>query len=170
MLKCSCSPTVDLRTRYTLSMPSKYTKDLLEPIIKSSYSKAEVLKKLGLKIAGGNYALIFETVKELKIDTSHFKGQGWSKSKVLPIKVPINDYFKRNTRYRHKVAKRYLIQSGVPYRCAICGIKDWQQQSLTLEIDHTDGDRMNNEINNLRFICPNCHSQTPTFRNKKRST
>jgi 5-methylcytosine-specific restriction endonuclease McrA len=52
--------------------------------------------------------------------------------------------------------------------CSVCGIEDWNGQDITLEVDHKDGNHTNNSIKNLRLICPNCHSQTPTYKNKNR--
>lgn len=54
--------------------------------------------------------------------------------------------------------------------CEICGIKDWGGQPLTFELDHIDGDNFNNTLDNLRFICPNCHSQTTNFRGRNVNT
>ena len=54
--------------------------------------------------------------------------------------------------------------------CELCGIKDWEGQPLTLELDHIDGDNFNNSLGNLRFICPNCHSQTANFRGRNINT
>lgn len=51
--------------------------------------------------------------------------------------------------------------------CVLCGIGEfWQGQPLTLQVDHINGDRYNNSLDNLRVLCPNCHSQTPTFNGK----
>ena len=66
-----------------------------------------------------------------------------------------------------RVIRRHLTkQNG--YKCEVCGISEWNNQPITLQVDHIDGDASNNIVNNLRLICPNCHSQTKTFggRNK----
>lgn len=49
------------------------------------------------------------------------------------------------------------------YKCECCGISDWQGKSIVLQVDHINGDPYNNNPDNLRLICPNCHSQTETF-------
>jgi 5-methylcytosine-specific restriction endonuclease McrA len=65
---------------------------------------------------------------------------------------------------REALKKRILHESD--YKCECCGISNWQGKSLTLEMDHIDGDPNNNRRDNLRILCPNCHSQTHTFRAK----
>ena len=60
--------------------------------------------------------------------------------------------------------ERVLIEQN--YACATCGIKTWNNMSIILELDHVDGNRQNNTRENLRRICPNCHSQTPTYKAK----
>ena len=49
------------------------------------------------------------------------------------------------------------------YKCSCCGISDWNDKPITLQIDHIDGDNSNNVIKNLRYLCPNCHTQTDTW-------
>lgn len=68
--------------------------------------------------------------------------------------------------YSSKNLKRYLLEYGIPYKCSICGISSWRESPLTLEIDHIDGVRNHNNPDNLRFLCPNCHSQTDNWRGK----
>ncbi len=78
-----------------------------------------------------------------------------------------------NGRGSRRAIKRWLVvERG--YECEICGIADWQRKELALELDHIDGNSDNNKPENVRFLCPNCHSQTPTsgsrnFKNTKRN-
>jgi len=60
--------------------------------------------------------------------------------------------------------KRYILERDGG--CSVCNISEWMGNPITLEIDHIDGDYTNNNEQNLRAICPNCHSQTPTFKNR----
>lgn len=74
---------------------------------------------------------------------------------------------KKRPRY-HLV--RVMLEAGIPYLCKECGQEPlWNGKELTLQIDHIDGNHNNNEdLLNLRFLCPNCHTQTPTYGSKKR--
>lgn len=72
-----------------------------------------------------------------------------------------------NRRYASETLRFNLLYSGRSYKCEKCGIEgEWREEPISLEIDHIDGDRYNNRLENLRFLCPNCHSQTDTFRNR----
>lgn len=62
--------------------------------------------------------------------------------------------------------KRDLIEKR-GYFCQACGISSWNESPLTLEMDHIDGDSSNNQEDNLRLLCPNCHSQTKTWKKRK---
>ena len=64
-----------------------------------------------------------------------------------------------------KVLKRYVI-SLFGYSCSICGITEWNGKDIVLDLEHKDGNSENNEISNLCLLCPNCHSQTPTFKGR----
>ncbi len=68
----------------------------------------------------------------------------------------------------HSTLKRVILLNN-PYQCSFCNISTWNDKSIVLELDHIDGNSDNNFLNNLRLLCPNCHSQTETYcgRNKK---
>ena len=69
----------------------------------------------------------------------------------------------------YKLRNRLIEESILGYECNICGIDDHMNLPLSLELDHINGDRRDHRLENLRLLCPNCHSQTPTYRSKKRS-
>jgi len=65
--------------------------------------------------------------------------------------------------------KNKLLKSGIKKNeCEICEIREWQYKPLNMELHHLDGNRTNHELSNLQMICPNCHSQTSTFRAKNK--
>lgn len=65
------------------------------------------------------------------------------------------------------IIRRYLRENK-GYFCEVCNISEWQDKEIVLEIDHIDGNSTNNNPSNFRFICPNCHSQTPTYKGANR--
>lgn len=159
---------------------SKYSKEQLEKLIKESFSIAEILRKLNLKATGGNYRYINAKIAEFKIDTSHFTGRAWSRGKtketcpnVARITKLISHTIetalvKEGPVVKPTTLRKLAIEYGIPYKCSSCGNEgEWLNKPLTLHLDHKDGNHTNNEPENLRFLCPNCHQQTPTWGNKK---
>ena len=69
--------------------------------------------------------------------------------------------FTKNSKWS-KSMRRYLVEN-TEYKCSSCGITEYNNKPITLQVDHIDGDRTNNGFDNLRFLCPNCHSQTETW-------
>lgn len=63
--------------------------------------------------------------------------------------------------------KRYL-KDTFGYVCSECGLTNWQNKDIVLELEHKDGDSENNKLENLCLICPNCHSQTSTYKAKNK--
>jgi len=118
-----------------------------------------LLTALGLRPAGGNYIHCKKQLQRLSVDTSHWTGQAWSKEQQM----------KDFSRYkRASNLKKHLLKER-SHKCENCSLEKWLDQPIMLEIDHIDGDRTNNNINNLKLLCPNCHAQTKTWRNRKRN-
>lgn len=143
----------------------------LEDAVVSSMSVRETIQKLGLIPAGGNYMQIARYIRAHNLDTSHFTGRGWRKGKKIPGKpvYSFEEILVKESKYTnlHKLKKR-LIQSGLKIgECEECG---WAQKSedgrIPIELDHINGDRQDNRLENLRILCPNCHSLKPTHRGR----
>lgn len=161
-------------------MRRKYSRDLLEPIVRDCYSTAEVLRKLGLKPTGGNHRFMKMRLRAMEINTDHFTGSGWSRGKTAEtspvvqriteqIRLRDEDVFVENCPFAvigTRLTKR-LVKAGWPYQCSRCHLTQWQGEPLTLHLDHINGINNDNRFENLRFLCPNCHQQTETWGNKK---
>lgn len=135
-------------------------KKLIENAVKESGCLAECLRYLGLSPFGSNSKTLKNYITLYNIDTSHFNA---SKARIRKPKLSVNDYLVKG-RLANANLRRKIIKSGIlPYKCSICGISDWMNKPISLHLDHIDGDRTNNTLENLRWLCPNCHSQTDTY-------
>jgi 5-methylcytosine-specific restriction endonuclease McrA len=137
--------------------------------IQQSKSIAGVLRLMGMRVGGGNYATIKRCINELRVDTSHWTGQGHRKGSVRPVVAarPLQSILVRGSAYHSDKLRRRLIREMVfEHRCAGCRLSDWLGSKIPLELDHKDGDRSNNVLENLRLLCPNCHALTPTYRGR----
>ncbi len=149
---------------------SKYTNVQLIEATKSSTSIRQVLGKLGLAEAGGNYSVIKRRIRLLGIDVSHFNGQGWKKGNCTPIVParPLSEILRIGTYFQSfKLKKRLFAEGMKERRCEEFGNAEWLNQPIPLELDHINGDTTDNRIENLRILCPNCHALTETYRGKK---
>jgi hypothetical protein len=141
----------------------KYPKELLETTIKDCRSVAELLRKLGIRETGGSHGHISRKLREYDIDTSHLLGKGACKGKVNKNKrhysaVLINRY-KGRRQYASRL-RRAMTEASKDYKCKNCNNNGWwQDKKLILEIHHENGNWLDDRLENLNFVCPNCHSQ-----------
>jgi 5-methylcytosine-specific restriction endonuclease McrA len=148
-------------------MSMKYTRELLAEAVVASTSVAGVMRYLGLVWAGGTHAHISRRIKHFGLDTSHFTGSVHNKGQPAQNRLHWSEILVRrptSARVKPHQLRRALVEYGVPYRCAACGLRDvWNSRPLVLHVDHIDGNRYDCRPENLRFLCPNCHSQTATW-------
>lgn len=145
-------------------------KEFIE-LIKSSLNISEVLFKLGYSTIGNSwgYSQIKKRMTDLNLTGLDFRGKN-STSKPVSKPLDYNKLFSSNSSHSRAVLRREIIKNNlIPYKCAICGISIWNNKTLSLELDHINGINNDNRLENLRFLCPNCHSQTSTYgsRNKQ---
>ncbi len=148
----------------------------IENFIKNNYSYSNVLREMDLAPRGDNFVTLKNFINENKISVEHFVINTPSNYKMLNISKEersVADVFKLNSNsksqlLREKISKYNLIE----YKCAIvkCGNKgEWLGKKVTLALDHINGIWHDNRIENLRFLCPNCHAQTDTYVGKNSS-
>lgn len=146
-----------------------YEYETLKKLVENSTSVRQVLFKLELVAAGGNYATVKNYIEKYNLDTSHFKGFGWSKGHVLPPKKPIESYLIKGKKIQSfKLKKKLLREKIFEHKCMNCKNTHWLGKSIPIELHHKDGDTSNNELSNLEILCYNCHGLTSNFRGKNK--
>lgn len=149
-----------------------WTGNQLKKSVKNSFSYRQVLAKLNLREAGGNYEQVKKYIKEYKLDIKHFKGRGWNAGLhgIGKPRIPLEKILVKNNLFQSfKLKKRLFIAGLKPQYCEQCGwAKRTKNGYLPLELDHINGDRHDNRLENLRVLCPNCHSLTVNHRGRIR--
>lgn len=144
-------------------------KDFID-LVKTSKTMSDVLRVFGMENKGGNYLTCRTRISELKLDTSHFLGRIESSNRTISLtKESFLSRLTENSSYKRCHLKTFLIKFKIlEYKCNSCqNIGIWNGKKLSLQLEHKNGICNDNRLENLCFLCPNCHSQTDTFSGKK---
>lgn len=150
--------------------PSTPDDTTLSTAVRESRSVAEVMRRLGVRPGGRAHRAIRERIDELGLPTHHMTGQGWARGRRNPggrSRAPLDQLLVSGGHVQTARLRQRLIDEGVfEARCAICRGTSWMGEPMPLELDHINGDRRDNRLENLRLLCPNCHAGTATYRGR----
>ena len=149
-------------------------------IVKRSPSFSEALRQMGCKPSGSLHRLLKNKIALLGVDVSHMSGQRWnagctaqSDSRVrkasVALEYPWDEVFREDCAARiggQALLKRLIKAGKRSYHCEECGLSEWRNKRIVLQLDHINGVSNDNREENLRILCPNCHSQTDTWSGK----
>jgi len=147
----------------------RWSDEQLRVAVMESVSIRETLQRIGLRPAGGNYATVHRRIASLGLDTTHFLGQAYLRGRTHSWgkPIPLEDVLKPGSTYDTYKLKLRLLKAGLlAPSCGHCGLAQWLDRPIPLELDHINGDREDHTLDNLRLLCPNCHALTPTYRAK----
>lgn len=135
--------------------------ELTEAILKSSCVR-EVLVNLEMPITDSGYHTIWKWIKKFDLNTSHFVKS--NNRNRLHKKLSNEEIFIENSGYsKPRIKERIIKDKLIDYKCQRCGLTEWQGEQISLHLDHISGNRDDDRLENLRFLCPNCHSLTETY-------
>lgn len=154
-----------------------YTEADFRTAVASNRSISATLRALGTTTTGGAYTSFHRSVARWDVDTTHFTGQAGNRGRAFPPKRPTSDYLIKSdgahSVYAHSTfLRRRLLRDGLlTNRCALCAQEpEWNNMPLVLQLDHINGMSWDNRLENLRILCPNCHSQQATSRGYRFTT
>lgn len=150
-----------------------WTDEQLRDAVARSTNLTDVIRELGLRPAGGNHASMKRNIARLGLDTRHFDGERRLRGlrrRHAARELSLGEVFCDRSRVYGKPLRRRARLHVRPLSCALCGnVGEWHGSPLTLQLDHVNGKYDDNRLENLRWLCPNCHSQTETFAGRGRA-
>lgn len=154
-----------------------YTKEELQKIVDKSLSIKDFMRKIGFSSEGANRKTIYRVFKEYEINLTQLEKnrkiflEEHRRTICENSKIPIEEILIENSTFNRGHLKERLIKENLlEYKCIKCSNEgSWQNEKLVLVLDHINGINNDNRLENLRFLCPNCNSQTKTFCGKNQN-
>lgn len=155
-------------------MRRKISDEEFREVVAQSLSIAQVIVRLGLVPAGGNYKTVQARSNKLALDTSHFTGRGWNvgdRYRSFGKSFQLTDILVRDSAYSytHGLHNRLIEEGYKEERCEVCALKMWRGMPIPLELHHINGVNNDHRIENLQLLCPNCHAQISSYRGKNQA-
>lgn len=122
---------------------------------KTAKSLSDMCRTLGILPRGANMDTMKHKIALHSIDVSHF---------TVPVRIQEN----HGKPYRRNSASKQILIEKFGYKCSSCGMSEYNGKELTLQVDHIDGNNTNDDMSNIRLLCPNCHYETETYTGRKR--
>lgn len=140
----------------------KFSEEQLKEFVKESSSFRQLGEKCGYSLIGGSTISSMKKMCEEKhFDTTHFTNM-LKKEDIKIEEIFINGYKSRETLKRNLIVLR-------GYACECCHLKEWNEKPIPLQVHHKDGNGLNNTLDNLQLLCPNCHAQTNNYCGKNKN-
>lgn len=144
-----------------------WSDEQLVEAVANSLTYREVCENLGVSTKGSSCDNIAKHVERIGLNVGHFNCMtGEPRVKIHWSKMDNDELFSVNEADRSTIRNALLKRDLITYQCQICGLVDWQGTKLSLQLDHINGHSNDNRLENLRFLCPNCHAQTSTYGGK----
>ena len=138
-----------------------WNKEKLEEAIANSFNYCDVLRYLNIPLQGNNSCTLKHKIKEFNLDISHFTLKGNTRSREY---IKAEYYLVENSTIQTDKLKKKLLHEGIKEaKCECCGLTEWLNKPIILQLHHVDGNKNNNKLENLQLLCPNCHSQTDNY-------
>jgi 5-methylcytosine-specific restriction endonuclease McrA len=147
---------------YGCQAPAKYTLKNGKQCCNKTYQQCPAIKE---KNRQGTKKAYIDGVRSVAWTSEHRK-----KSSDTRKQQAIDNFLIDGSTLSNHAVKNRLCELGVPQCCKECGIDTWNGKTIPLELDHINGKSKDNRLDNLRLLCPNCHSLTDTWRGKNINT